>query len=217
MNKLQDIFSQMGFSSIDLPQICVVGAQSSGKSSVLESLVGKDFLPRGSGICTRRPLILQLNNTPGTAEWGEFTHKPGQKFEDFLDIMKEIEDDTAKIAGGNKGISDQPINLKVFSPHVLNLTLVDLPGLIKVPVGDQPPDIARQCEKLVTKFAEKESCIILAVTPANQDVATSDALQFAKKMDPKGKRTVGIITKIDLMDKGTDCSEVLMGKVHTRI
>ena len=105
VNKLQDVCGSIGETeaAIDLPQIVVLGAQSSGKSSVLESLVGKAFLPRGSGICTRRPLILQLNNTPGTAEWGEFTHKPGKKFEDFLDIMKEIENSQVTLIHGATG------------------------------------------------------------------------------------------------------------------
>ncbi|EEC04073.1 dynamin, putative, partial [Ixodes scapularis] len=60
INKLQDVFNTIGADALQLPQIVVVGAQSSGKSSVLESLVGRDFLPRGSGIVTRRPLVLQL-------------------------------------------------------------------------------------------------------------------------------------------------------------
>ena len=214
INRLQDIFSRMGFANIDLPQIAVVGAQSAGKSSVLENLVGKDFLPRGSGIVTRRPLVLQLVNGPaGGGEYGEFLHKPGRKYTDFEEIRVEIDADTARIAGDNKGISDVPINLKVTSPHVLNLTLVDLPGLMKVPVGDQPSDIVKQTRKLIESYVMKDSCIILAVTPANIDLATSDSLQIAKQMDPKGIRTLGVLTKLDLMDEGTDASDILQGRV----
>merc|ERR1712168_1665194 len=78
INKLQDAFQQTGQAlNIDLPQIAVVGSQSAGKSSVLENFVGKDFLPRGSGIVTRRPLVLQLvQNRHG--EWGEFLHAKGK-------------------------------------------------------------------------------------------------------------------------------------------
>lgn len=68
VNKLQDVFSAIGQTPIDLPQIVVIGSQSSGKSSVLENVVGRDFLPRGSGIVTRRPLVLQLYNTAGTTK-----------------------------------------------------------------------------------------------------------------------------------------------------
>ena len=71
VNKLQDVFSTVGSSPIDLPQIVVIGSQSSGKSSVLESIVGKDFLPRGTGIVTRRPLVLQLHNTVSSSESSE--------------------------------------------------------------------------------------------------------------------------------------------------
>lgn len=118
---------------------------------MLENIVGKDFLPRGSGIVTRRPLILQLINIPSEDvpegeealphtpasvatqhEWAEFHHISGRKFTDFSDVKREIENETARIAGSNKGISRQPISLKIYSPHVLSLTLVDLPGLTKV-------------------------------------------------------------------------------------
>merc|ERR1712127_603377 len=103
INKLQDAFQQTGQSlDIDLPQIAVVGGQSAGKSSVLENFVGKDFLPRGNGIVTRRPLILQLINGP--TEYGEFLHAKGQKFMSFTEIRKEIENETDRVTGSNKGI-----------------------------------------------------------------------------------------------------------------
>lgn len=90
-NKLQDIFAQLGSqSTFELPQVAVVGSQSSGKSSVLEALVGRDFLPRGSEICTRRPLVLQLLQTKTGEEYGEFLHLPGKKFYDFSEIRREI-------------------------------------------------------------------------------------------------------------------------------
>jgi replication fork clamp-binding protein CrfC len=79
-------------------------------------------------------------------EWGEFLHLPGQKFYDFNKIREEIVLDTEKKTGKNVGISPQPINLRIYSPNVLTLTLVDLPGLTKVPVGDQPKDIEKQAE-----------------------------------------------------------------------
>ncbi len=176
INRLYEVFEAIDpenpesafSSSIDLPRIVVVGAQSSGKSSVLESLVMRDFLPRGKDIVTRRPLILQLVHRQlyldafddhghkqksksseellkfgvkakslselmsEEDEWGEFGHLPGQKFHDFHLIRREIEKETARVAGSNKGISKQPIHLKIYSPRVVNLTLVDLPGITKV-------------------------------------------------------------------------------------
>lgn len=241
INKLQDALAPLGGGSsspIDLPQITVVGSQSSGKSSVLENIVGREFLPRGTGIVTRRPLILQLFNrrsskkagnadlldlqthdengvkTENNAdEWGEFLHLPGKKFYNFDDIRKEIIKATDTTAGKNSGISPVPINLRIYSPHVLTLTLVDLPGLTKVPVGDQPVDIEKQIREMIMKFISKPNAIILAVNAANQDLANSDGLKLAREVDPEGLRTIGVLTKVDLMDEGTDVIDILAGRV----
>ncbi|XP_063060016.1 dynamin-2 isoform X1 [Engraulis encrasicolus] len=212
VNKLQDAFSSIGQScNLDLPQIAVVGGQSAGKSSVLENFVGRDFLPRGSGIVTRRPLVLQLVNN--AAEYAEFLHCKDRKFVDFDEVRREIEAETDRITGSNKGISAVPINLRVFSPNVLNLTLIDLPGMTKVAVGDQPVDIEFQIRDMLMQFITRENCLILAVTPANTDLANSDALKIAKEVDPQGLRTIGVITKLDLMDEGTDARDILENKL----
>ncbi|GMT04153.1 hypothetical protein PENTCL1PPCAC_26327 [Pristionchus entomophagus] len=214
INRVQDAFTQLGTSvDFELPQIAVVGGQSAGKSSVLENFVGKDFLPRGSGIVTRRPLILQLIQDRN--EYAEFLHKKGYRYTDFDAVRKEIEDETDRVTGENKGISPHPINLRVFSPNVLNLTLIDLPGLTKVPVGDQPADIEQQIRDMIMKFITRDTCLILAVTPANSDLATSDALKLAKEVDPQGLRTIGVLTKLDLMDEGTDAREILENRLFT--
>ncbi|KMZ74734.1 putative Dynamin [Zostera marina] len=221
VNRLQDIFAQLGAAStIDLPQVAVVGSQSSGKSSVLEALVGRDFLPRGTDICTRRPLVLQLvqigkagDQSSSAVEWGEFLHKPGERFEDFRMIRREIEVETEREAGTNKGLSDKQIRLKIFSPNVLNITLVDLPGITKVPVGNQPTDIEARIRTMILSYIKHKTCIILAVSPANADLANSDALQMARIADPDGSRTIGVITKLDIMDRGTDALNYILGKV----
>ena len=213
VNRLQDACTQSGLNAvIDLPQIAVVGAQSAGKSSVLENFVGRDFLPRGSGIVTRRPLVLQLMNSRH-GEWGEFLHCKGRKFTNFEEIRAEIEAETDRATGQNKGISPIPINLRVHSPRVLNLTLVDLPGMTKVAVGDQPATIEKDIREMILQFISKENCLILAVSPANSDLANSDALQIAKAVDPQGLRTLGVITKLDLMDQGTDAKDILENRL----
>ncbi|KAM4671249.1 dynamin-1-like protein isoform 1-T1 [Amazona ochrocephala] len=227
INKLQDVFNTVGADIIQLPQIVVVGTQSSGKSSVLESLVGRDLLPRGTGVVTRRPLILQLvhvspedgrktagdENEIDAAEWGKFLHTKNKIYTDFDEIRQEIENETERISGNNKGISPEPIHLKIFSSNVVNLTLVDLPGMTKVPVGDQPKDIELQIRELILQFISNPNSIILAVTAANTDMATSEALKIAREVDPDGRRTLAVITKLDLMDAGTDAMDVLMGRV----
>ncbi|PKA45733.1 Dynamin-related protein 5A [Apostasia shenzhenica] len=149
-----------------LPAIAVVGGQSSGKSSVLESIVGKDFLPRGAGIVTRRPLVLQLHRIDEGREYAEFMHLPRNKFTDFSLVRKEISDETDRQTGRTKQISSVPIHLSIYSPN------------------------------------------------ANQDLATSDAIKISREVDPKGERTFGVLTKIDLMDQGTDAVDILEGKSY---
>ncbi|KAK4510469.1 RNA helicase [Mucor velutinosus] len=215
INKIQDAFITIGGNeSLDLPQIITVGEQSSGKSSVLEHIVQRDFLPRGSGIVTRRPLVLQLVTIRNGEQddYAEFLHLPNQKIYDFNQVRQEIVNETDRIAGNNKGISRSPIHLKIYSKNVLNLTLIDLPGLTKFPIGDQPQDIDVQIRKLVLDYISKVNSIILAVTPANADLANSDSLKLAKQVDPAGKRTMGVLTKLDLMDTGTNALDVLTGK-----
>ncbi|XP_050528544.1 dynamin-1-like protein [Daktulosphaira vitifoliae] len=227
INRLQDVFNTVGYDAIQLPQIVVIGSQSSGKSSVIESIVGRSFLPRGIGIVTRCPLVLQLVNCPlndkehrnaenGTVnmeEWGEFLHCKNKVFKDFSEIREEIQAETNRVAGINKGICPEPISLKIYSVHVLNLSLVDLPGITKVPVGDQPEDIEVQVKNLVTKYIQNPNSIILAVSTANTDMSTSESLKLAKEVDPEGKRTLAVITKLDLMDAGTDAVDILCGRV----
>ncbi|XP_039024007.1 dynamin-related protein 3A-like isoform X1 [Hibiscus syriacus] len=220
INKIRDILASSGteLSDISLSQVAVVGSQSSGKSSVLESLVGRDFLPRGCDICTRRPLVLMLENRPPSSdddivEWGEFRHLPDRRFYDFSQIRREIQAETEREAGCNKGVSGKQIRLKISSPNVLNMTLIDLPGIAKVPVGDQPSDIETRIRRMIMEHINNENCIILAVSPANSDLATSDALQIAKLADPSGSRTVGVITKLDIMDRGTNACNFLLGRV----
>ncbi|XP_066969385.1 dynamin-1-like protein isoform X11 [Macrobrachium rosenbergii] len=226
INKLQDVFNTVGADAIQLPQIVVVGAQSSGKSSVLESLVGRSFLPRGTGIVTRRPLVLQLVYTTrddnqyrsaetGTLdldEWAQFLHKK-EIYTDFDRVRREVDEETARIAGHNKGVSNDPIRLRIYSDKVVNLTVVDLPGLTKVPVGEQPEDIEMQIRDMVLSYIGNPNSIILAVSPANMDMAVSESLKLAKEVDPDGRRTLAVITKLDLMDAGTDAIDILCGRV----
>uniref|UniRef100_A0A8C7MZN6 Dynamin-1-like protein n=1 Tax=Oncorhynchus kisutch TaxID=8019 RepID=A0A8C7MZN6_ONCKI len=221
MNKLQDVFNTVGADILQLPQIAIVGTQISGKSSVLESLFGKDMLPCGTGVVIRRPLILQLVHVdPGDGrkmidengvegdEWGKFLHTKNKIYTDVSEIRREIENETERISGTDKGISDEPIHLKIFSPNVVNLTLVDLPGITKVPVGDQPKDIEVQIGELILKHISNPNSIIQAATAANTDMATSRVPQSG----PRGRRTLAVVTKLDLMDAGTDAMDVLMGR-----
>lgn len=227
INKLQQVFAVIGEHEMNLPQIVVVGSQSSGKSSVLESLVGKAFLPRGTGIVTRAPLILQmvrytkeqhksmldLTNNNDIAEWAVFSHKPQNVFHNFDEVRIEIETQTDVLAGKGCAITDKPIILTVFT-LLYDLTFVDLPGITKVAVRDQPEDIEEQIQALIIKYVKQSNTIILAVVTANTDPSTSESLKIARKMDSEGERTIAVVTKLDLIDKGTiqDTTEFLNGK-----
>lgn len=120
---------------------------------------------------------------------------------------------TERETGTGVCVTDKPINLKIYSPNVVNLTLIDLPGITRNPVGDQPHNIEEILRNMVVRFIREPSCIIMAVTAANTDLALSDAIQLAKEYDPTGERTIGVITKVDIMDRGTDASEIFEGRV----
>lgn len=166
----------------------------------------------------RHPTAYPTPTTPPPSsgqpeEYGEFLHIPGQRFTDFSAIWAEIEAETQRVTGSNRGVSDRPIRLRVFSPHVLTMTLVDLPGVTRVPVGDQPSDIEERLREMIMNFIRHPSCLILAVSQANVDLANSDALQMARAVDPDGQRTIGVLTKLDLMDRGTDAVAALANRV----
>lgn len=200
-----------------LPAIAVIGDQSSGKSSVLEALSGV-ALPRGSGIVTRCPLVLKLKKLMGEdAKWkGVVSYQDVEiELQDASEVEKEIRKAQNIIAGEGVGISHELISLQVSSPYVPDLTLIDLPGITRVAVSGQPADIGDQIKRLIQKYISKEQTIILAVVPCNVDIATTEALSMALEVDPEGDRTIGILTKPDLVDKGTE--EKVVDVVHNLV
>ena len=197
---------------IKLPRICSLGTQSSGKSSVLESIVGLDFLPRGDGVVTRRPLELRLCHINSGQPWAIFEERKGVKFTDFVKVRETIEALTDEVCKTNKNIIDKPIVLNVYSQTCPDLTLVDLPGVTRVPIGDQPKNIEQITKDMARRYVEDPLTIILCVIAANSDIATSDGLMLAKDIDVAGTRTLGVLTKLDIMDAGTDAKKVLMNE-----
>ena len=197
---------------IKLPRICSLGTQSSGKSSVLESIVGLDFLPRGDGVVTRRPLELRLCHINSGEPWAIFEERKGIKFTDFIKVREIIEALTDEVCKSNKNIIDKPIILNVYSPTCPDLTLVDLPGITRVPVGDQPENIEEITKNMAIRYIDDPLTIILCVIAANCDIAISDGLKLAKEIDKSGSRTLGVLTKLDIMDSGTDARKALMNE-----
>ncbi|XP_004466363.1 interferon-induced GTP-binding protein Mx1 [Dasypus novemcinctus] len=190
---------------LSLPAIAVIGDQSSGKSSVLEALSGV-ALPRGSGIVTRCPLVLKLKKLTNEEKWrGKVTYEDYEiDISDASEVEEEINKAQNVIAGEGLGISQKLINLEVCSPDVPDLTLIDLPGITRVAVGNQPADIGWQIKCLIKKYITRQETINLVVVPSNVDIATTEALSMAQEVDPNGDRTIGILTKPDLVDRGTE-------------
>ncbi|KAI5172852.1 vacuolar protein sorting-associated protein 1 [Nematocida sp. LUAm3] len=211
INEIQELCLDIP-NPISLPQIVVVGSQSSGKSSILENIVGGDFLPRGQGMVTRRPLMIQI--VPGESEEIKctFGHSPGQVFP-LYECRNEIEKETKRILGEKNDVSAIPIVLKVQKKNGVPLTLIDLPGIIKVPAEGQPENIVKKVEEIVKEYLKNKNTIILAVSPSTSDISSSDGLMVAKEFDPNFERTLCVLTKVDLMDPGTDLLSILQEKV----
>ncbi|XP_040889729.1 interferon-induced GTP-binding protein Mx-like [Toxotes jaculatrix] len=199
-----------------LPAIAVIGDQSSGKSSVLEALSGVS-LPRGSGIVTRCPLELKMKRRREGEEWyGKITYQNHEEeIEDPANVEEKILEAQDEMAGDGVGISDNLISLEIASPNVPDLTLIDLPGITRVAVNGQPENIGDQIKRLIQKFITKQETISLVVVPCSVDIATTEALKMAQEVDPDGERTLGILTKPDLVDKGTE--ETVIDIVHNEV
>ncbi|XP_074889773.1 interferon-induced GTP-binding protein Mx-like isoform X2 [Buteo buteo] len=194
---------------LTLPAIAVIGDQSSGKSSVLEALSGV-ALPRGNGIVTRCPLELKLKRIPASQPWkGKICyHNISVELQNASEVEKAIRQGQDVVAGTTGAISGELISLEIWSPDVPDLTLIDLPGIARVAVGDQPKDIGEQIKMLLKKIIGCQETLNLVVVPCNVDIATTEALKMAQEVDPSGERTLGILTKPDLVDRGTEESIV---------
>eukprot|EP00262_Sarcandra_glabra_P010529 TRINITY_DN25819_c0_g1_i1.p1 TRINITY_DN25819_c0_g1~~TRINITY_DN25819_c0_g1_i1.p1 ORF type:complete len:682 (+),score=98.90 TRINITY_DN25819_c0_g1_i1:62-2107(+) len=186
---------------IELPTIVVVGDQSSGKSSVLESLAGIS-LPRGQGICTRVPLVMRLQNhaTPDSLLHLEYQGKRVPTSETH--ITDAISFATEEIAGAGKGISDAPLTLVVKKKGVPDLTMVDLPGITRVPVHGQPDDIYEQISTIIMQYIRPKESIILNVLSASVDFSTCESIRMSQQVDKTGERTLAVVTKSDKAPEG---------------
>lgn len=200
MIEIRNILQTVGQSNtLTLPSIVVIGSQSSGKSSVLEAIVGHEFLPKGSNMVTRRPMELTLVNTPnGESEYGEFPALRLGKITDFNQIQRTLTDLNLAVPE-TECVSDDPIQLRICSPNVPDLSLIDLPGYIQVTGHDQPAELKQKISDLCDKYIQPPN-IILAISAADVDLANSTALRASRRVDPRGERTIGVVTKMDLVD-----------------
>jgi dynamin-like GTPase MGM1, mitochondrial len=200
MIQIRSLLQTIGQSeSLTLPSIVVIGSQSSGKSSVLEAIVGHEFLPKGNNMVTRRPIELTLVNTPDAhAEYAEFPALGLSKVTDFSHVQKTLTDLNLAVPATDC-VSDDPIQLRIYSPNVPDLSLIDLPGYIQVVGMDQPPELKEKIAELCERYIQPPN-VILAISAADVDLANSTALRASRRVDPRGERTIGVITKMDLVE-----------------
>ena len=182
------------------PRLVLVGDQSSGKTSLLEAIIGKDISHKDNTMATRRPLLLSLlRSDPGTAMTAKFND--GETMTDFEMVKDRIVAEN-QVFGGE--VSPEPIILTISAPHVFDLTLVDLPGFVVAPKLDQPDDLPEQIISLNEPFMHDIGALLCVVNTATADPATSLALRQARKADRDASRSLGVVTKIDLMGKNKE-------------
>jgi len=195
---------------VPIPQIAVMGDQSSGKSSVLEALSGISF-PRGAGLVTRCPT--QVNMSRGSI-WRAEISCPARpnihhvlteaEQESIPNIIEDITNELATVDGGFPDWKDQNnyIVVSVTSAACPDLTIIDLPGLVRTTTTGQDKSVIDIVDSMLNHFLKQPRTCILAVLPANVDLALSEILERAEKVDPTGRRTIGVLTKPDLVDRG---------------
>ena len=239
-NEINGLFAESSITDnkmeINLPRLVVVGTQSSGKSSVLNSIISMDILPTGQNMVTRSPLeicLQKMNKTAneGSVEFGDYSengwevrHRQSIKVpiptEDEVHQIREfIKKRTIELAGEGMNITTRPIILKICSPFVPNLSLTDLPGLTMVPCLDkgQPADIKERIENLVSSYLKRDKTIIIGVMQSRSDLETDLGLALIKTHDPEGKRTIGVLTKPDLMNTDTHIGDYLINNISQNL
>ena len=226
MSLISDLRSRGVEDHINLPQLVVSGDQSTGKSSVLEGLTGLPF-PRQDGLCTRFPTEIILEHTTGLgsnfvivasiipdALRDEKTKSELQMYRRLLDDFAELSSVISEVGAllGLAGYADLQsgpafgkdiLRVKVQGDTGLNLSVVDLPGIIQVPTEEQDDSDVETVHALVDSYAANLRTIILAVVQAGNDIANQPVIKKSKKFDQAGERTIGVITKPDLINEGT--------------
>ena len=171
--------------TIKIPQIAVMGDQSSGKSSVLEAISGIQF-PRGTGLVTRCATQITMSQGP---EWSAELHAAGEvrvvKVGGEDELGRHIEELTDKLRGDEEFCDvDKLIEIKLKAPDAPDLTIIDLPGIVRTSTAGQTDAVRVQVDKLLEYYLHQARTIILAVIPCNVDIATVDILERASRADP---------------------------------
>lgn len=218
LKKLIDKLTQNGIlnEKISLPNICIIGDIGCGKSSILESILNLNILPIGNGErSTLCPFEINLNHIDSEESFAIFENI---KYEDFSKLKEKIEEKLSYIKNLKK-IEKSPIILDIFSKKYPGLKLIDLPGFARIEIGEAPKIVDEYPMYIARKYIDNPFTIILCVIPANksQDYHALSGLRIAKEMNliseyPTNFRTIGALTKIDIMDLGTDAKNMLLNK-----
>lgn len=223
---------------VPLPQLVVVGDQSSGKSSLLESLTGFPF-PKNQGLCTRH--ATQITSRRDTEEYVDIRIIPGPraseehkkhveafhqklpsglKFrEQFGNILKKANEKmglrTDLTSANGAVFSEDVLKIEVHGPDEDYLTIIDVPGIFRATTEGTTKDDMAIVRDLVKRYIRDHRTIILAVLPSNVDIATQEILELAEEYDKNGERTLGVLTKPDLVSEPsaqTGVCELIQGK-----
>lgn len=225
LNQIETIRANGVGELVALPQLVVCGDQSAGKSSVLEGITRIPF-PRQEGLCTRFPTEIILRNTSAdsttiVASIRPHASRSNQSQESLLSFRKVVQDmaqlpsithEVSKLMNirgyteESDAISFAPdaLRIEISGPTGLHLSVVDLPGLISVANDEQSEEDVDAVHDMVNTYLQSSRTIILAVLQAGNDMANQPIIKLARKHDPDGQRTVGIITKPDLINEGAE-------------
>eukprot|EP00804_Cyclotella_cryptica_P029618 CCRYP_019043-RA/>CCRYP_019043-RA protein AED:0.03 eAED:-0.02 QI:0/0/0/1/1/1/3/0/737 len=211
---------------IDLPMIAVMGDTSSGKSSLLSNISLVE-LPSNDNLTTRCPIMLKMHceATRSACVKVSWKDKPNAKGVDFAEISLDEENwhsITDAIAAAQlhiinktgKEVARDVVSVDIRGPHCQNLTLIDLPGIVRTTGKSESATLAEDIHALMNDYLENPRCVILAVLPCNVDFHNSQILAEARKVDPDTKRTIPVLTKPDLIHDGAQAAvkELLLGK-----
>ncbi|MEN2496247.1 MAG: Dynamin-1-like protein, variant 2 [Marteilia pararefringens] len=224
--------------NFNVPSIVAIGAQSTGKSSLLESIIRRDILPKGNGLITRCPIVINIvphhqeksqNEVEicQETEWAEIGQER-QIIPNINDLKSAIElkmsrnyetnpnlnstfmrGENSECSAVDQSVTHMPLKVKIFSNIMPPLCIIDLPGLIKVPNKGQPDDIEQITFRICQDYIQNPNSIILALSPATMDLQTSESLKMAEEYDPEGERTIAVITKLDLLAQDSNDPEIL--------